>query len=162
MQDRIEAMRKEMAKIRKEKEVLEIKSCIQEQRLKRRSEELTERGLDAENGWGLVGEYLNSLTLANQYEKCLSKKINELMSKRDQLKFNVEGQRLVVKHHYKKKKEWIKTCEDMTNCVQHHATSLAIQVWEVNEEIKSNLGIKLPWSIFKLLKYCQNLSKSLV
>ena len=31
MQDRIEAMRKEMAKIRKEKEVLEIKSCIQEQ-----------------------------------------------------------------------------------------------------------------------------------
>ena len=94
-----------MAKIRKEKEVLEIKSCIQEQRLKRRSEELTERGLDAENGWGLVGEYLNSLTLANQYEKCLSKKINELMSKRDQLKFNVEGQRLVVKHHYKKKKE---------------------------------------------------------
>ena len=53
MQDRIEAMRKEMAKIRKEKEVLEIKSCIQEQRLKRRSEELTERGLDAENGWGI-------------------------------------------------------------------------------------------------------------
>ena len=59
LQDKVEAMEREMAKIYKEKEDLEIKKCIQEQRLECLSKKLVERGLDAEKGWGLVKEYLN-------------------------------------------------------------------------------------------------------
>ncbi|XP_020209009.1 uncharacterized protein LOC109793946 [Cajanus cajan] len=94
--------------------------------------------------------------------ECADAYENSTHVKKDQLKSDVNGLHLIAKHHREKVKEWIKTCGDMTEAVQKQVESLKIHVHEVNEEINSSPGIKLPWKIFKLVKFCQNLARSLM
>ncbi|KAJ1416978.1 hypothetical protein SESBI_16920 [Sesbania bispinosa] len=48
----------------------------------------------------------------------------------------------------------------MADCVQTHATMLTTRIHEADEEISLNPGMKLPRKISKLVKYCQDLTKS--
>ena len=89
------------------------------------------------------------------------KKIDELTLERDTLKLDVEGLHLMmVKHHWQKTKEWIKTCKEMTDCIQNYVANLTTQVHEAIQEFNANPERKLPWKIYKLLKYFQDLTKS--
>lgn len=91
----------------------------------------------------------------------LTKKIDELTLERDTLKLDVEGLHLMmVKHHWQKTKEWIKTCKEMTDCIQNYVANLTTQVHEAIQEFNANPERKLPWKIYKLLKYFQDLTKS--
>ncbi|KAJ1425817.1 G-patch domain [Sesbania bispinosa] len=59
-----------------------------------------------------------------------------------------------AEYDHEKREEMVKSYEKMMDIVQTHATNLATRVREANEEIDSNPGMKLPWKIFKLVKYC--------
>ncbi|KAJ1398988.1 G-patch domain [Sesbania bispinosa] len=44
----------------------------------------------------------------------------------------------------------------MAEVTQDHVATLTARVREANEEIDSSPGMKLPWKIFKLVKFCQD------
>ena len=103
-------------------------------------------------------EYMQSK--ATQSESKLTKHIDVLTLERDTLKSDVEGLHLMIKHHRQKTKESIKTCEEMTDCIYNHAMNLTTHVQKAVEEFNANPERKLPWKIYKLLKYCQDLTRS--
>lgn len=118
--------------------------------------------IEAKRLWNLNKDYFEALMQANKNEQLFTYKLKKLTIKRDKLKSDVDGLHLVVKHHCEKKKEWTKSCEDMKDFFQSYVVSLETQIHEVNKEINLNHEIKLPWKVFKLEKYCQNLSRSLM
>ncbi|KAJ1426395.1 hypothetical protein SESBI_10420 [Sesbania bispinosa] len=121
----------------------------------------------AEQWRKLAKDYSDELMKRDQQEKELEGQIKALKLKQSQLisevrklkenKESIEGWKLIAKHHQDKKNELVKVCEGMADYIQTHATNLATRVYEVEEEVNFNPGIKLPFKTFKLVKYCQDL-----
>ncbi|KAJ1422752.1 G-patch domain [Sesbania bispinosa] len=122
---------------------------------------------EAEHWRKLAEDYSDALMKKDQQEKELEDQIKVLKRKQSQLisevkklkeeKESIEGWKLIAKHHQDKKNELVKVCEDMADYVQTHATNLSARVYEVEEEMKFNPRMKLPFKTFKLVKYCQDL-----
>ncbi|KAJ1433757.1 hypothetical protein SESBI_05904 [Sesbania bispinosa] len=170
MQEKIETMEEEMAKIRIEKEDLEIKGQEKDQIIKQMKEDLQQAQAEAKSYKFQSRGYSNALMEAGQKENLLERQLKKLKTERDQLQYEIERLEPVEEEKYKwkvrveydheKREEMMKSYERMVDIVQTHATNLATRVHEANEEIDSNPGMKLPWKIFKLVKYCQDLTKS--
>ncbi|KAJ1393282.1 hypothetical protein SESBI_35151 [Sesbania bispinosa] len=100
-----------------------------------------------------------------EHAKKLKVEQDQLQSQVEKLKRVEEeknGWELLAGYQQNRKKEWIRTCEDMADCVQTQATNLANHVHDAIEEVNSNPEIKLPWKTFRLMKFCQDVVRSLV
>ncbi|KAJ1388670.1 hypothetical protein SESBI_38937 [Sesbania bispinosa] len=169
MQDKIETMEEEMAKIQTEKQHLEMKGQEKDQKIEQMKEELQQAQAEAESYTCLSKDYSNAMMEAGQKENLLERQLKKLKTERDQLRYEIERLEPVedekckwkvhAEHDHEKREEMMKSYENMMDIVQTHATNLATRVYEANEEINSNPGMMLPWKIFKLVKYCQDLTK---
>ncbi|KAJ1409140.1 hypothetical protein SESBI_23034 [Sesbania bispinosa] len=100
-----------------------------------------------------------------EHAKKLKVEQDQLQSQVEKLKRVEEeknGWELLAGYQQNRKKEWIRTCEDMADCVQTQATNLANHVHDAVEEVNSNPEIKMPWKTFRLMKFCQDVVRSLV
>ncbi|KAJ1377393.1 hypothetical protein SESBI_48949 [Sesbania bispinosa] len=100
-----------------------------------------------------------------EHAKKLKVEQDQLQSQVEKLKRVEEeknGWELLAGYQQNRKKEWIRTCEDMADCVHTQATNLANHVHDAVEEVNSNPEIKLPWKTFRLMKFCQDVVRSLV
>ncbi|KAJ1414536.1 hypothetical protein SESBI_18786 [Sesbania bispinosa] len=103
-------------------------------------------------------------------ERLLEVQVKELKIERDYLQREikklepVELQKDIWKvraeHEQEQKRKLMQTCEKMAEVTQDHVATLTARVHEANEEIDSSPGMKLPWKIFKLVKFCQDVSRS--
>ncbi|KAJ1385033.1 hypothetical protein SESBI_42025 [Sesbania bispinosa] len=71
----------------------------------------------------------------------------------------IEGWRLRTNVQRDKKKEWMKRCDDMADCVNYHSMELARRLGEAEDEIDRNPEIQLPPKTARFMRYCQDLAR---
>ncbi|KAJ1412723.1 hypothetical protein SESBI_20156 [Sesbania bispinosa] len=187
MQDKVKILEEEIAKVQTEKEDLEIKgqekdqvieqmqahlqqAQAEAQMIEQLKEDLQQAQAKAESHKSLARDYSIELMKTKKNENLLEGQIKKLEIERDYLHREikklepVEQQKDIWKvraeHEQEQRKKLMKTCERMAEITQDHVTTLTTLVHEATEEIDSNPGIKLPWKIFKLVKFCKDISRS--
>ncbi|KAJ1431566.1 hypothetical protein SESBI_07101 [Sesbania bispinosa] len=71
----------------------------------------------------------------------------------------IEGWRLRTNVQQDKKREWMKRCDDMADCVNYHSIELARRLGEAEDEIDRNPEIQLPPKTARFMRYCQDLAR---
>ncbi|KAJ1407998.1 G-patch domain [Sesbania bispinosa] len=71
----------------------------------------------------------------------------------------IEGWRLRTNVQRDKKREWMKRCDDMADCVNYHSIELAWRLGEAEDEIDRNPEIQLPPKTARFMRYCQDLAR---
>ncbi|KAJ1431601.1 hypothetical protein SESBI_07138 [Sesbania bispinosa] len=140
------------------------------QMIEQLQEELRQAQAEAESHKTLARDYSIELMKTKKNECLLEVQVKELKIERDYLQREikklepVELQKDIWKvraeHEQEQKRKLMQTCEKMAEVTQDHVATLTARVREANEEIDSSPGMKLPWKIFKLVKFCQDVSRS--
>ncbi|KAJ1408939.1 hypothetical protein SESBI_23101 [Sesbania bispinosa] len=156
MQDRIEALEKDNAEILEGKLALEAENQTQGEHLKKLLAELADARNDTKNWWSLAKNY-------HEKNEELSQKVikRKLKAKRKKQEANeaIEGWRLRTNVQRDKKREWMKRCDDMADCVNYHNIELAWRLGEAEDEIDRNPEIQLPPKTARFMRYCHDLAR---
>jgi len=146
MQDKIAAMEGEIVMIQEENEHWRANSQLCEQEMEALQQNLLTTRAEAVEWKDLASNHLDSLSKANQMEKVLWKKIDELAHERNWQKSEVQrlerekmdllNEPLILDGYYEgKMKEWMKRYGEMTNCVKNHTAELSDRLQGVMEDI---------------------------
>ncbi|KAJ1423489.1 hypothetical protein SESBI_12427 [Sesbania bispinosa] len=133
------------------------------QMIEQLQEDLWHAQAEAESHKNLAGDYSIELMKTKKNERLLEGQVKELKIERDYLQREIEKLEPVelqkdiwkvrVEHEQEQKRKLMQTCERMAEVTQDHVATLTARVHEANEEIDSNPGMKLPWKIYKLVKF---------
>ncbi|KAJ1411555.1 hypothetical protein SESBI_21065 [Sesbania bispinosa] len=137
----IEALEKENAEILEGKLALEAENQTQGEHLKKLLAELADARNDTKNWWGLAKNYHEKNEELSQ--KVIKRKL-KAKRKKQEADEAIEGWRLRTNVQRDKKKEWMKRCDDMADCVNYHSIELARRLGEAEDEIDRNPEIQLP------------------
>ncbi|KAJ1412079.1 hypothetical protein SESBI_20720 [Sesbania bispinosa] len=128
----------------------------QGEHLKKLLAEIADARNDTKNWWGLAKNY-------HEKNEELSQKVikRKLKAKRKKQEANeaIEGWRLRTNVQRDKKREWMKRCDDMADCVNYHSIELAWRLGEAEDEIDRNPEIQLPPKTARFMRYCQDLAR---
>ncbi|KAJ1376156.1 hypothetical protein SESBI_50250 [Sesbania bispinosa] len=187
LQDKVKTLEEETTKVQTEKEDLEVRgqekdqlieqlqgglqqAQAEAQMIEQLQEDLWHAQAEAESHKNLAGDYSIELMKTKKNERLLEGQVKELKIERDYLQKEIEKLEPVelqkdiwkvrAEHEQEQKRKLMQTCERMAEVTQDHVATLTAQVHEANEEIDSNPGMKLPWKIYKLVKFCQGVSRS--
>ncbi|KAJ1411643.1 hypothetical protein SESBI_20958 [Sesbania bispinosa] len=177
LQDKVKTLEEETTKVRTEKEDLEAQMIeqLQEdlqqaqaeaQMIEQLQEDLWQEQAEAESHKNLAGDYSIELMKTKKNERLLEVQVKELKIERNYLQREIEKMeplelqkdiwKVRAEHEQEQKRKLMQTCERMAEVTQDHVATLTARVHEANEEIDSNPGMKLPWKIYKLVKFCQD------
>ncbi|KAJ1440773.1 hypothetical protein SESBI_01849 [Sesbania bispinosa] len=156
MQDRIEALEKDNAEILEGKLALEAENQTQGEHLKKLLVELADARSDTKNWWGLDKNYHEKNEELSQ--KVIKRKL-KAKRKKQEADEEIEGWRLRTNVQRDKKREWMKRCDDMADCVNYHSIELAWRLGEAEDEIDRNPEIQLPPKTARFMRYCQDLAR---
>ncbi|KAJ1386951.1 hypothetical protein SESBI_40417 [Sesbania bispinosa] len=156
MQNRIEALEKENAEIIEGKLALEAENQTQGEHLKKLLAELADARNDTKNWWGLAKNYHEKNEELSQ--KVIKRKL-KAKRKKQEADEAIEGRRLRTNVQRDKKREWMKRCDDMADCVNYHSIELAWRLGEAEDEIDRNPEIQLPPKTARFMRYCQDLAR---
>ncbi|KAJ1430598.1 hypothetical protein SESBI_07744 [Sesbania bispinosa] len=152
-----EALEKENAEILEGKLALEAENQTQGEHLKKLLAELADARNDTKNWWGLAKNYHEKNEELSQ--KVIKRKL-KAKRKKQEADEAIEGWRLRTNVQRDKKKEWMKRCDDMADCVNYHSIELARRLGEAEDEIDRNPEIQLPPKTARFMRYCQDLARS--
>ncbi|KAJ1431904.1 hypothetical protein SESBI_06878 [Sesbania bispinosa] len=113
---------------------------------------------DTKNWWGLAKNYHEKNEELSQ--KVIKRKL-KAKRKKQEADETIEGWRLRTNVQRDKKKEWMKRCDDMVDCVNYHSIELARRLGEAEDEIDRNPEIQLPPKTVRFMRYCQDLARGL-
>ncbi|KAJ1382709.1 hypothetical protein SESBI_44022 [Sesbania bispinosa] len=153
-----EALEKENAKILEGKLALEAENQTQGEHLKKLLAELADARNDTKNWWGLAKNYHEKNEELSQ--KVIKRKL-KAKRKKQEADEAIEGWRLRTNVQRDKKREWMKRCDDMADCVNYHSIELAWRLGEAEDEIERNPKIQLPPKTARFMIYCQDLARGL-
>ncbi|KAJ1377754.1 hypothetical protein SESBI_48553 [Sesbania bispinosa] len=156
MQDRIEALERDNAEILEGKLALEAENQTQGEHLKKLLAELADARNDTKNWWGLAKNYHEKNEELSQ--KVIKRKL-KAKRKKQEADEAIEGWRLRTNVQRDKKKEWMKRCDDMADCVNYHSIELARRLGEAEDEINRNPEIQLPPKTARFMRYFQDLAR---
>ncbi|KAJ1404463.1 hypothetical protein SESBI_26563 [Sesbania bispinosa] len=111
---------------------------------------------DTKNWWGLAKNYHEKNEELSQ--KVIKRKL-KAKRKKQEADEAIEGWRLRTNVQRDKKKEWMKRCDDMVDCVNYHSIELARRLGEAEDEIDRNPEIQLPPKTARFMRYCQDLAR---
>ncbi|KAJ1396176.1 hypothetical protein SESBI_32808 [Sesbania bispinosa] len=111
---------------------------------------------DTKNWWGLAKNYHEKNEELSQ--KVIKRKL-KAKRKKQEADEAIEGWRLRTNVQRDKKKEWMKRCDDMADCVNYHSIELARRLGEAEDEIDRNPEIQLPPKTARFMRYCQDLAR---
>ncbi|KAJ1386698.1 hypothetical protein SESBI_40623 [Sesbania bispinosa] len=151
-----EALEKENAEILEGKSALEAENQTQGEYLKKLLAELADARNDTKNWWGLAKNYHEKNEELSQ--KVIKRKL-KAKRKKQEADEAIEGWRLRTNVQRDKKKEWMKRCDDMADCVNYHSIELARRLGEAEDEIDRNPEIQLPPKTARFMRYCQDLAR---
>ncbi|KAJ1376457.1 hypothetical protein SESBI_49921 [Sesbania bispinosa] len=155
----IDALKRQCKKKDEQIERLKIQgeeNQTQGEHLKKLLAELADARNDTKNWWGLAKNYHEKNEELSQ--KVIKRKL-KAKRKKQEADEAIEGWRLRTNVQRDKKKEWMKRCDDMADCVNYHSIELARRLGEAEDEIDRNPEIQLPPKTARFMRYCQDLAR---
>ncbi|KAJ1421172.1 hypothetical protein SESBI_13892 [Sesbania bispinosa] len=154
--EQIERLKIQGEEILEGKLALEAENQTQGEHLKKLLAELADARNDTKNWWGLAKNYHEENEELSQ--KVIKRKL-KAKRKKQEADEAIEGWRLRTNVQRDKKKEWMKRCDDMADCVNYHSIELARRLGEAEDEINRNPEIQLPPKTARFMRYCQDLAR---